>query len=56
MKEEVEISIINMNGKQMNSSILNQNDIIDLNTFDKGIYLIKIQNNSTLHSYKVVKN
>lgn len=56
LKEEVEISIINMNGKQMNSSILNQNDIIDLNTFDKGIYLIKIQNNSTLHSYKVVKN
>ncbi len=56
LNEEFEISIIDMNGKLMNSTLLRQNEIIDFSRFNEGIYILKLKNNSTVHSFKIVKN
>jgi len=54
--KKIQISIINSNGQNVNSSILTQKSI-DVSTFPTGIYLIKItdENGNILLSRKILK-
>lgn len=57
LNEEFEISILDMNGKLINDkSNLTKGQIIDINTYNNGIYFIKLENNTGIHLFKIIKN
>lgn len=57
LHEEYQLSIVDINGKTINSNpISSSKHIIDLSSYQKGIYYISLQNNTQKKVIKIIKN